>query len=1656
MKGRRQPEVAQPDRQPGKPRHTSTSTSNGKGYRLARFWLWVLMMSVRGGAKNPGPTIAVMNPTGVMGKVGMLQAVNADIAAISETHLSAEGIQQFRKELHFHGGGSKLSHGHPAPARSNTVGAIGGRPKGVGFVSHYPMRAHQPLWDQSVQQEARLQVTSFHIGNQWITGGLAYGYAELPQTIGTKQLTNGLIRRLSEAVVHNCKGKRFLAGDWNQPLDDIEFLKEWESLGWVEAQQWAMAKYQQVPMATCKRSTIRDYLMLSPELVADLEEVEVSWEWFSDHAVLRAKFREFANPTRVPVWRKPRPIEWSSKPVRPNIPPRQDNQTGTERYKAIWEAVEEAQSHQRTSKGHEGLQQAQRGRAGTMEVTWVTPDTVPLKQARAGDFQSQMAGGNQTHTRWAKQARRLEHLARALNKAGREGVTDQHCRDLWRAVTKAPGFGGNFCSWWNRKEKHFASTPATIGFGMPNGAQVLSIFEEMAIEVRLMENSIGKARREAAAMRRVQTPHLVFKDIQAEAAAPMSTLVKEEIFVVEEMSPDGMRMKIDRPNMVSPNKPVFIQGIAVQAKWDDSHFHFSSPVHIQVGQKISQQEFIGDLGDMFKQFETEWQPRWNRHRERIPSTWQTLIDFACRQLPSPQGVFPPITPEVWAQTLRKKKKRSATGPDGISRTNLMSLAPEATEAILALLEAAEKGEEWPSQLATGMINSLEKCPEAAMVTQYRPITILPVAYRTWSSIRAKQSLQHISQLAPQGLLGNMPSKTTSQAWHQMQQMIEKVQLDEEELAGYAVDLVKCFNLLPRTPLEAVARHIGLPPGVVTGWHNFIGQLERRFVVRGCTGPPHRGVTGYPEGCAMSVVAMAVTNLVCHRWMELMQPAVKVLSYVDDWQALANQASEVQAAFAEIQSFCKLLDIDIDGRKSFCWSTAADGRKVLREGHEVKHNCRELGGHMNFTRFKTNYTVIERMQKVQQCWGKLARSSASYAQKKQAVRQGIWPKALHGGAIVSIGAIHYEHLRTGMMRGLNVATKGANPCVQWSLVERPHYDPEYCTLWESVVHYRRYGNPDLMHPVLNQLAQGLAKASPGPSATLLQRLHQIGWHWVGDGHCLDQAGLPIDLYGACHVEVKQRLCLAWQMYAASKVSHRTTFDGLAHADFDLTTAKLSSIEHPRHGLLRCALNGTQFTADALIHSGKVAHTGCVYCGEEDNQVHRHWHCKAFERFRTKILQTVETTPMPLSKAFYNHGWVPKSPAWWKFKEALFSIPDTHHLFQLEPRQFQAIRAQAAIHLFTDGSCANPRMPSERIATWGVCVAEPDAENFWPIAMGGIPGWVQTVGRGEITVVISALEFTVAVSRPTWLWIDNEEVLTRVRMTPDELRGCQHLSNYDLWREVARLLEAVGENFMGALKVDSHQKEEDGNTWVDRWVIRGNAVADTIAAQAQQTLPVTVLTHWTTLVKHQQFLQTLRDQAHELYISIGEYIIGRNQRNSRMDELPASEVTRGVQEATIQWPYFLGMTSEGIPPELHCEGADQIFAWAASHAEDGEVRAVSWHQVFVDFLLRVGKVGVVRRQKMWHAQTLPGPTLDFLSCSRGLSRYVQAVAEELGTPIQIVHRRPVSNLLFFWAGCVFVSWSDERYDAVERYFLEFGRPPFRKVHGLNTLPVVARGA
>ena len=230
--------------------------------------------------------------------------------------------------------------------------------------------------------------------------------------------------------------------------------------------------------------------------------------------------------------------------------------------------------------------------------------------------------------------------------------------------------------------------------------------------------------------------------------------------------------------------------------------------------------------------------RWDKHKDLDDDHWTPIVEFVQMAFPnvSPMPDVP-ISYQEWFTVLRKKRKRTATGPDGMSRLDLLHLPRDLVEQLLLWLWKIEQGEsQWPQQWTTGIVHCLEKTSESCKVEHFRPITVFALVYRTWSSLRARQALKFLAEKVPGTCFGSVPSRSATNMWMGIQCLLETRTADGQGCSGAVLDIQKCFNHLPRIPTIQILTKLGMASGVLRAWSKALTVLSRRFSIRNSTGP----------------------------------------------------------------------------------------------------------------------------------------------------------------------------------------------------------------------------------------------------------------------------------------------------------------------------------------------------------------------------------------------------------------------------------------------------------------------------------------------------------------------------------------------------------------------------------------------------------------------------------------------------------------------------------------------------------------------------------------------------------------------------------------------------------------------------------------------------
>ena len=423
------------------------------GVRLS-WWLTVMLVlqgNFRvGEASHPGPSrtdccwhLGVANPSGLNGKLDQVNHMGGDVWLLSETQLSQHGVAKFHKGLKMLKSPWRYAvAGAPCSMRSRTDT---GNHSGVMVLSKMPARALAHDFSGDAYTSARVQVVGLAVADVWVTLGVLYGVPCNAQHKQARFQTDALLADLVDRVACQATGPRAIGGDFNFGPTELQQLDRLRALGFREVQDLRAWRFGISAEATGRGARRIDQLWISPELQRVYQGTVVSFDQWADHATVCASFAHEGLSVSVAAWPTPSsfpwPTEWTCQ---------LDVECGgdlTSAYAQFWNQVEgQAKCWSR----HHGVpvSKHQCGRGGVLDTTPTRTFLCPVKKARKGDVQPTFHGVSLQHARFFRQLRRLQSLARILQK-GVSTWTSQINRDeTWRAVRMAVGFPGGFGPWW--------------------------------------------------------------------------------------------------------------------------------------------------------------------------------------------------------------------------------------------------------------------------------------------------------------------------------------------------------------------------------------------------------------------------------------------------------------------------------------------------------------------------------------------------------------------------------------------------------------------------------------------------------------------------------------------------------------------------------------------------------------------------------------------------------------------------------------------------------------------------------------------------------------------------------------------------------------------------------------------------------------------------------------------------------------------------------------------------------------------------------------------------------------------------------------------------------------------------------------------------------
>ena len=359
---------------------------------------------------------------------------------------------------------------------------------------------------------------------------------------------------------------------------------------------------------------------------------------------------------------------------------------------------------------------------------------------------------------------------------------------------------------------------------------------------------------------------------------------------------------------------------------------------------------LADPARIDEEFRKAWLPYFCRSGQRETSL-DEFNDEYVGWLPRLDEFFlPTLTGDMLFQVV-KKKSSTAGSLDGWGWRELKILPVAWFDGLAKILTRVEEIGVWPDGLLDAYITMIPKVDGDATPLGQRPLTVLPVVYRIWTSARMVQLEPWLKEWVPSCVFSAGSGRSSVQAWFTTALDIEEVLsgIVEGDVHILVADVIKSFDTVDRGILDRVLSSLGLPGWNRHTYFEFHSLVRLRFKLAAGLGQPWTRDGGIPLGCPLSMMFIVALYLPWCRYLAA-QGRVQPQLYADNLKCVSRDPGVLLRAARFTTGYVRLVGEEPAPSKCVFLNTARVIRKDMREwvvsdeSHRwtVKLDVRDLG------------------------------------------------------------------------------------------------------------------------------------------------------------------------------------------------------------------------------------------------------------------------------------------------------------------------------------------------------------------------------------------------------------------------------------------------------------------------------------------------------------------------------------------------------------------------------------------------------------------------------------------------------------------------------------------------------------------------------------------
>ena len=1463
-----------------------------------------------GEAKNPGPEsisfkIGLINPTAVYNKHDDIQLLQCHTYALSEN--SATTTVQAETERTFRNAGIKSVWSPPvAPHAACTYDtAKRGQASGVSIHSHYPI-SPSPMNLEDNLDSTRIVSSIVHIGPWHIQVIVIYGVPSCHPR--ARDTTDQLLLQAGKQAL-KVKLPALIMGDFNHPPHTLRAMMGLADKGYQTTQEIYQKMYGDTMPSTCRDTTCNDQMIIHPELIPFVDTIAVDKsKCFSDHDPVLCTFQL---PGHLPVTHTIKhPATWTSfdpqkeyisiafeyhaktkgLPIMPddNFATNNLEESLIQWTKAVEQSVDWAIRMQHIENPDKypakKLPKNAQGRAKQCKIV-KKPLLSCLRPACQGQYTPQTTGFSIQLSQKVRQVRRIQSLYFRWQKLSQleNGYREHHLQlqQEWKSILKAPGYQPNF-SHWCAQIPELSWCPLYL----PNPEFLHLLLQFVKHDCDQLASKVASNTRKVTKYEQLfDSPQNIYAKTAKKVRRSSPDIIQEirdQLNIpaqVRETLGGLITLQVESTCLLQPKLPLRYAGfeatiVDITPQTVDICLE-DADQQIPLEGNVTQEHFHTDPEVLASKLDEYWGQFWCRDGvsdftspNSNPDSWESFQRWLETSPVIPPAIVRLDDHEIWENTLRQMNPKTARGIDSWTVDELRTLPTQAIRSLSQIFHRFQ-GEPFPDSYQIALTIPLGKEQNASSPSKTRPITVLSLLYRWWSKVVTSQILRHWAKHLPDYIVGFIPGRSPQTEMVKIQHAFEISHIDNEQEAnqwqGLTLDLVKCFNLIPREPAKRALQRSGVPEPLIQVWFYSLQKLNRYWKFRDTIVASGQTTTGAPEGDTFSVLCcVALSRLWAHH---LHQLSAIPSCYADNWSWRSQHLESNIAALEATKEFTAICRLRIDWGKTWAWITYHENKAAWKIAMkrllppeatlQVVTCARELGYTMHYNKVQSRTTQKQRHQAALEQVLKIRRMPVTLQIKAQLLTDACLSKALCHTETYHVGAPWFRELRAAMSRTLVPDRKITNPYLAVMLLSKYIIDPELYYIQQCIRVIRRFliSAPDATRTSFLKLAARHNQRPMqvhGPAGTIATSLMKLGWKLTATGTIHTDTMLDLNLLQSPLSSLMKCSINSWMKNISQFCLIRPEWRNLPIIDRTATLKIFMNFSNSQQLVISRFLTGSYMEPKQIEHirEGPVM---CEICTQdEDTMNHRLMKCSGTEYVRQEFPDVIDMLenydpchlhmPVVYQDEFYDFNT-------WFFHQDWQQEVNEQVLNQITHENNQGKNAL----IFSDGSCRNPTFPSFRRASYALVYHQQQtSKNYADIVTcfqttQKIPSTFQVFATGPCSDFQSIpraelLGAMVLMKEPVTatLYTDSQYVIdicTRLGYVMD-LAQAQAWANFDILQKIWIHLQT---GRITIKKVKAHDITRTDPPNYETFVKIGNHAADTAAKAALTQLDNTTPMH-----------------------------------------------------------------------------------------------------------------------------------------------------------------------------------------------------------------------